>query len=111
VSHDQSSTIQLLAKATSFAGWVGQAAPQEIFEYHRGFLAMDTDPRVSLLSWQDRGQLERLARQAWEFAEHGLVHLVQRRRAFGEYSYFAIARRRPSPPAHSISSLLLEKAA
>ena len=101
----------LRTTAISFTAWVGQAAPCEVFEYHRGFLAVDIDAKSSPLSWQERVELEQLAKKALFFSERNLVHLVQSRRAEGDYSYFAIVRRRPDPPTHAMPARLLEEAA
>ena len=91
--------------------WVGQAAPGDILEYHRGFLALDTVPQGSRLAERDRAELARVARRAWWAAERGLVHLVQRRHRTDEYSYLAIARPKPKQASVSLSSLLLAEVA
>lgn len=92
-------------------GWVGQAAPGDILEYHRGFLALDTMPHGTRLSERDRTELARVARRAWWAADRGLVYLVQRRHRFDDYSYLAIARSKPQHPCVSLSSLLLAEVA
>jgi len=89
--------------------WLSQAAPQDALEYHRGFLVLDTDPRISRLSNSDRLELVQAAHRAWWVAEKNLVHLVQRRLGENRFSYLAIARPRPETPA--LSSLLLAEAA
>lgn len=88
-------------------GWIGQAAPGDIFEYHRGFLALDTMPRGSRLPERERAELARVARRAMWAAERGLIHLVQRRHGSDDYSYLAIARPKPKQASVSLSSLLL----
>lgn len=87
-------------------GWVGQAAPGDILEYHRGFLALDTMPQGTRLPERERAELARVARRAWWAAERGLIHLVQRRHQSDDYSYLAIARRKPKQASVSLSSLL-----
>ena len=104
------SNVRLLIDATSFASWVGQAAPRETLEYHRGFLVIDIESKYARLPSHERAQLEQLARQARRLAEGGFVHLVQSRRADGEYSYFAVVRRRSEAPA-SMTAMLIDEAA
>lgn len=87
-------------------GWVGQAVPGDILEYHRGFLALDTMPQGTRLAERERAELARVARRAWWAAERGLIHLVQRRHRSDDYSYLAIARRKPKQASVSLSSLL-----
>ena len=89
--------------------WLSQATPQDALEYHRGFLVLDVDPRISRLANSDRLELVQVASRAWWAAEKELVHLVQCRRAANEFSYLAIARTRPEIPA--LSLLLLAEAA
>ena len=89
--------------------WLSQAAPQDALEYHRGFLVLDVDPRISRLANSDRLELVQVASRAWWAAEKELVHLVQCRCGENQFSYLAIARPRPEIPA--LSSLLLLEAA
>lgn len=91
--------------------WIGQAAPRDAFEYHRGFLVVDVDTRNTALTCHERAELARVAQRAWQAADNDLVHLVQQRRGPNEFSYFAVARPRPKPASRSLSSLLFEKAA
>ena len=94
--------------------WLGQAAPQDAVEYHRGFLVLDVNAQGICLADRERLELARVARRAWWASEKELVHLVQRRRAANEFSYLAIARTRPNPASASptsLSSLLLEAVA
>lgn len=92
-------------------GWVGQAAPGDMLEYHRGFLALDTIPQGSRLADRERAELAGVARRAWWAAERGLIHLVQRRHGSDDYSYLAIARPKPKQASVSLSSLLLAEVA
>jgi hypothetical protein len=79
--------------------WIGQAAPGDMLEYHRGFLALDT--ALFTLSAAEQKTLRLLARRARWAAEHGFVHLVQRRIGPGVFANLAIKRPRGfvSPPA------------
>src|SRR6266446_257572 len=80
-----------------FCAWLGQAVPDDALEYFRGFLALDISCGSRTLGEADRKELARVARRAWWAAEHGLVHLIQRRHGPDEFSYLAVARRRPGP--------------
>ena len=91
--------------------WLSQAEPHDVFEYHRGFLALDTASPGTHLPERERVELVRLARRAWWASEHKLIHLVQRRHGPNDYSYLAIARPKPSNAAASLSSLLWAEAA
>lgn len=79
--------------------WIGQAAPGDMLEYHRGFLALDT--ALFTLSAAEQKTLRLLARRAAWAAEHEFVHLVQRRLDPGLFGYLAIKRPRGfvAPPA------------
>ena len=105
------STVRLRIDETDLCGWIGQAAPGEIFEYYRGFLAPDIASPGTQLPERERVELVRLARRAWWASEHKLIHLVQRRHGPDDYSYLAIARPKPSNGAASLSSLLWAEAA
>ncbi len=93
------------------AGWIGQAAPGEALEYHRGFLALDTVEMFSRLEPAARQELVRMARRAYWAAEQGLVHLVQRRLGPDCFSYIAIARPKLARDRISLSELITEEAA
>jgi hypothetical protein len=95
---------------TDLCGWIGQATPGDVLEYHRGFLALDTASPGTHLPDRERVELVRLARRAWWASEHKLIHLVQRRHGPNDYSYLAIARLKPSNGAASLSSLLWAEA-
>ena len=93
------------------AAWIGQAAPGDILEYHRGFLVLDIMSRGSRLSPPDRAELCLVARRAWWASERGLVHLLQRRHGADDYSYLVVARPKPMKAPVSLSTLLLTEAA
>lgn len=90
---------------TDLCGWLGRAAPGEMLEYHRGFLALDSSPLTERLPNRQRVDLLRVARRAIWAAEHGLAHPVQRRNGTEDYSYLLIARPRPRGHTASLSAL------
>lgn len=89
-------------------GWIGQAAPGDVIEYHRGFLVVDVNPLGTRLPIEERTELSRVAQRAWWASERGLVHLVQRRAGPEIFCYLAIARAPAAkqPAAQSLSQLL-----
>jgi hypothetical protein len=92
-------------------GWIGQATPGDVVEYHRGFLALDVTPIALHIPPEVRNELGRVARRAMKASEQGLVHLVQRRNGTDDFSYLAIARPKPRCESASVAALLLEEAA
>lgn len=84
--------LRVILGEMDFLGWLGQAQPGDMLEYHRGFLALDTIRDGSRLPERERAELSRVAHRAWWASETNLVHLVQRRWAKDNYSYLAIAR-------------------
>jgi hypothetical protein len=95
----------------ALCGWLGQAVPGEVLEYHRGRLALDADRVTSKLPMDARQELARVARRAlWAFG-HGLVHLVQRRLGADDFSYLIIARPRSRKATASLSGLQVGEAA
>jgi len=99
---------RLLIDEIAFVAWVSQAAPGDRLEYHRGFMAIDTDKMMSKLPPDQRRKLCDLADAAFRAAMKDLVHLVQARLANDHFAYFAVARARPKGAATSLSSLLLD---
>ena len=91
-----------------FCAWVGQAAPGDRLEYHRGFLGIDTMPGMSTLNDKDRQRLAALAGAAFRACEAGLVHLVQERLGPDRFSYLAIARPKPRAAPMPLERLLAE---
>jgi hypothetical protein len=89
--------------------WLSQAGPNDVLEYHRGFLVRDIDMQITPFPDRERLELARVARRALWAAEQRLVHLVQRRCGENVFSYLAIARERPQAP--SLSSMLLAEVA
>ena len=49
----------------NLCGWIGQASPGAVLEYHRGFLALDTSPQGKRLGEGVRAERVRFARRAW----------------------------------------------
>ncbi len=92
-------------------GWLGQAPPGDILQYHRGFLALDREPHHARMAKKDRDELIRMCRRAHWAAEQGLAHLVQRRHGDGDYSYLMIARRHPQSMSATLLASLGEDAA
>ena len=89
--------------------WVGQAAAGDILEYHQGFLALDRSSHGDAFRERERTALGRIADQAMRLAEHGFVHLLQRRVCSERFSYLAIARPRAVSSPLSISTLIPEE--
>lgn len=85
-------TLHPSSTAIEFCAWLGQAAPGDRLEYHRGLLAVDVAEVVSLLPKPDRVRLNGLARIVHRAFELGLVHLVQLRLGPDRFAYLAIAR-------------------
>jgi len=104
-------TPSLLLTEMQLCGWLGQATPGDILEYHRGFLAADIDARSGRLAEAQRPELVRLGRRAYWAAEIGRAHLVQRRHGPNDYSYLLLARPHPKTLPVSLSSLLLKEVA
>jgi hypothetical protein len=98
-----------LVSEIDLCAWLSQAAPNDTLEYHRGFLIVDIDARMSGLPLSDRRELVQVARRAMWAADNRLLHLVQRRVGPDRFSYLAIARPRSKTP--SLASLLLAEAA
>jgi hypothetical protein len=84
---------RVLSSVAEFRGWLASSCPW--FEYHRGLLIWDRSPE-SKLSDADRRRLAKIADAAFEAAEQGQVHLVQRRRGPFDFSYLAIKSARPA---------------
>ena len=91
--------------------WVAQAAPGDVLEYHRGFLALDRLTGVSELGAREAERVGKLADRAFHAAEQRLVHLVQQRLGPDRFSYRAIARPKPRDASAVLSALLLAEAA
>lgn len=95
----------------TFCTWLGAAAPGDAITYHRGALVRDTCPQLKLLEQDERVRVARLSSRALTLAEAGLLHLVQRRHGFEDFSYVAIARPKPRRNISALHALLLKEAA
>jgi hypothetical protein len=95
----------------AFCAWVSQAVPGDALEYHRGFLVVDLTPFGGFLSSEARLELSSTSTRAYDLAERGFVHLVQRRLGPDSFSYLAIARPLPEGKAPDFSTLMTEEAA
>ncbi len=84
------------ASEKALMAFIDVAFPGDVFEYYRGFLAVDRDQGVSKLSERERAAASKVARRAALAAEAGLVHLLQRRLGPGEFSYIVVMRPRRS---------------
>lgn len=93
---------------TALCSWLGAAAPGEAITYHRGALARELCPQLSLLPREERVRVARLSSRALKLAAAGYLHLVQRRHGFEDYAYIVVARHRPR---RSAPALLLAEAA
>lgn len=71
-----------------------EAAPGDAIVYHIGLLARDRDKVATSLAADERDELETIARRAWQMAEAGLAHLLQRRVADERFAYLLIVRPR-----------------
>ena len=103
--------VRLRYTEMELCGWLGQASPGDVLQYHRGFLAIDREPHSERLPQKERTELIRMCSRAHWAAERGLVHLLQRRHGEGDYSYLLIARPRPKTAAVSLLTLLASEAA
>jgi len=100
-----------LVTEIEFCSWLGQAAPGDALEYHRGFLVVDLTPFGGPMSSEARSELARTSARAYSLAERGFVHLVQRRVGPDNFSYLALARPLPQGKTLDFSTLMTEEAA
>lgn len=103
--------VRLRHTEMGLCGWLGQAEPGDVLQYHRGFLPVDRDPQQSKLSKQNREALMRMCDRAHRAAERGLAHLLQRRHVECDYSYLIVARPRPNAMAATLLATLQQDAA
>lgn len=95
----------------TFCSWLAQAAPGDALEYHRGFLCLDRSGIESIRKTKKADALDQLADRAFDLAERGFIHLIQRRVAPETFSYIAIARPAPEGASLDFTTLMLEQAA
>lgn len=111
MENTKTAPIRLRIKEIEIIGWIGQATPSDVLEYHRGALALDINVHGTRLADRDRAELARVASRAWWASEQRLIHLVQRRHGADDYSYLAIARPRPDCAPLSLFTLIPEEEA
>ena len=93
----------LAIREEEFCAWVGQAAPGQRLEYHRGHLVNDRARGLSSFGDKLRRELGLIADRALALAAEGRLLLVQQRHGHGDYSYVAIKPKRPpnrAPASH-----------
>ena len=93
-----------------FCSWLGQAQPDDILEYHQGFLALDRCVVGTAEQIARARALHQVAERAFELAERGFIHLIQRRLGPDEFSYLAIARPQPDGAVLTFATLMPEEA-
>ena len=93
-----------------FCAWLAQAEAGDRLEYHRGYLAVDTDKLMSKLELNARAELVLLRDRAFGCEAQGLVHLVQERIGPDQFAYVAIVRPKPKTPRSAAITRLLEAA-
>jgi hypothetical protein len=86
-----------------FWSWLARSEPGAALEYHRGLLILDRSP-ASELGEDERRTVATLADAAFQAAEQGRVHLVQRRNGPFDFSYVAI-KAAPARGKRAISRL------
>ncbi len=88
-------STSLLVMEVALCRWLGASRPGDKLIYHRGFLAVDTDPTASRLLEVERAELARVGKRGLWAAERRLACLVQRRHGPNDYAYVIVARQRP----------------
>ena len=86
--------------------WVGQASTGDQLAYHQGYLAIDTGTESLFGTPADRKELRRVADRAWQLAQEGTVHLVQRRTGELDYTYLVVVRPRPRAASGALRVVL-----
>jgi len=95
----------------AFCSWLSQAEPGDVLEYYRGFLGVDLTPFGNSMGFKPRAELARTSARAYDLAERGFVHLVQRRVGPDTFAYLAIARPRTDRTPVPFETLMSEEAA
>ena len=90
----------------ALCAWVGRAHPGDQLVYHRGFLSIDTAADSRFGTPAERKMLRLVADRAWQLAQDGVVHLLQRRDGPGEYTYIVFVRRRPRSGGGAFGAVL-----
>lgn len=110
-NHTQQIALQPRVNEIDFCAWLSQAAPGEILEYHKGLLCLDRGGFETDRNNKLSQTLNQVANRAYDLAEKGFVHLVQRRLGPDTFSYMAIARPVPEGKTVDFTTLMLEEAA
>ncbi len=107
--------LDLVRTENGLCDRVADATPGDTIVYHIGLLARDRDKILTMVMPDRRDELEIVARRAWQMAEAGLVHLLQRRVADECFAYLVIVRPRPrnarSALAMAVAEMLHREAA
>ena len=90
----------------ALCAWVGQASAGDRLVYFQGYLAIDTGPDSTFGTPAERKALRLVANRAWQLAQDGAVHLLQRRDGPGEYAYIVVVRRRPRTGGGALGMVL-----
>jgi hypothetical protein len=78
--------------ANDFRAWLAGGRAGECFTYFIGFLALGIGADGRRLAEGERKQSLLVARSAWDAADRGLVHLLQRRLGENCFEYVAVVR-------------------
>jgi hypothetical protein len=82
-----------------FKAWLRSAQVGDLLIYHCGFLALGMNHLGDVLAPAERQQLAAVAHCAWVAAQHGQVHLLQRRLGEACFEYFAVVRPQTAEPS------------
>ena len=88
-------STQCLVTEAELIAWFAAAQPGDRLAYCRGHMGTAISPDTSDLPDPERRELRRVACRAWELAEAGEAHLLQRRNAANDISYLIEVRPRP----------------
>ncbi len=94
-SFHSAAACRLPLTEVALCAWVGTAAPGDSLVYHQGYLAIDAGAGGAWRTPAQRHELRRVASRAWQLAQEGRVHLMQRWCADAVYSYILVVRPRP----------------
>ena len=90
----------------ALCAWVGQALPGDRLAYHAGYLAIDKEADSRFATPAERQELRRVADRAWQLAQDGIVHLVQRRDGEADFIYYVVVRRRRRATSGALRAVL-----
>jgi hypothetical protein len=92
--------IQVPTKPLSeaaFRHWLSQAEPGVAIQYHVGLLLQDRLTAGRRVATAESRRVDRLAQQAWDAREQGLLHLFSQALGSSRYRYLGIRSCRPWP--------------